>query len=92
MSACTYLWGKHDYNTNPFTSLGCKVKAHITPGVREMWAPHTASGYYAGNVWEHYKCHERYISDTKSIQTCLTVFFKRKYLTMPSITPDDALF
>jgi hypothetical protein len=45
MSAYAYLWGQHDYNANPFASLGCKVKAHVTPGVCETWAPHTASGY-----------------------------------------------
>jgi hypothetical protein len=52
------LWGKHDYNANPFTQLGCKVEAHVTPGNRETWAPHTASGFYVGNAWEHYRCHE----------------------------------
>ncbi len=31
------------------------------------------------------------ISDTKSIQTCLTVFFRHKHLTMPRITQDNAL-
>jgi hypothetical protein len=31
------------------------------------------------------------VSDTTSIRTSLTVFFKHKYLTMPSITPEDAL-
>ncbi len=91
ISAHTYLWGQHDYNVNPFAPLGCKVQAHITPRVREAWAPHTASGYYVGRAWEHYCCHEVYISNTKSICTCLTVFFKHKYLTMPSITPADAL-
>ncbi len=89
--AYAYLWGQHDYNANPFAPLGCKVQAHVTPGVCKTWAPHTASGYYLGNMWEHYCCHEVYISDTKSICTCLTVFFKHKYLTMPSITPADAL-
>jgi hypothetical protein len=91
VSAYAYLWGQHDYNVNPFAPLGYKVQAHITPGVCETWAPHTASGYYVGNTWEHYCCHEVYISNTKSIHTCLTVFFKHKYLTMPSITPADAL-
>jgi hypothetical protein len=44
-----------------------------------------------GNAWEHYCCHEIYISDTKHMQTCLTIFFKHKYLTMPTVTPADAL-
>ncbi len=91
ISSYVHLWGQHDYNANPFAPLGCKVEAHVTPGVRETWAPHTASGYYIGNAWEHYRCHEVYISDTKSMRTCLSVFFKHKYLTMPTVTPADAL-
>jgi len=87
----TNLWDQHNYNANPFAPLGCKVEAHVTPGVRETWAPHTASGYNIGNTWEHYRCHEVYISDTKSMQTCLSIFFKHKYLTMPTVTPADAL-
>ena len=91
ISSYVHLWGQHDYNANPYAPLGCKVEAHVTPGVRETWAPHTASGYYIGNAKEHYRCHEVYISDTKSTRTCLSVFFKHKYLTMPTITPADAL-
>jgi hypothetical protein len=91
VSAYAYLWGEHDYNANPFAPLGCKVEAHVTPGAHETWAPHTASGFYIGKVWEHYRCHKIYICNTKHTQTCLTVFFKHKYLTMPTITPADAL-
>ena len=65
VSAYAYLWGKQDYNVNPFAPLGCKVEAHVTPGTRETWAPHIASGFYTGNTWEHYLCHEIYICDTK---------------------------
>jgi hypothetical protein len=34
VSAYAYLWDEHDYNSNPFAPLGCKVEAHITPGTR----------------------------------------------------------
>jgi hypothetical protein len=44
ISAYAYLWGQHDYNSNPFAPLGCKVEAHVTPGVRETWAAHMVSG------------------------------------------------
>jgi hypothetical protein len=91
VSAYAYLWGKHNYNANPFAPLGCKVEAHVMPSIQETWAPHTASGFYVGNAWEHYRCHEIYICDTKQMRTCLTVFFKHKYLTMPTITPANAL-
>jgi hypothetical protein len=91
VSAYTYLWGQHDYNANPYAPLGCKVKAYLYPGVRETCAPHTASRYYLGDSKEHYRCHQIYISDTRHMRVCDTVFFKHKYLTMPTITPADAL-
>jgi hypothetical protein len=61
------------------------------PDVRKTWATHTASGYYIGNTWEHYRCHEVYISLTK--HTCIleTIFFCHKYLTMPTIMLADTL-
>jgi len=91
VSAYAHLWGEHVYNANPFAPLGCKVEAHVTPGTRETWAPLTASGFYIGNAKKHYQCHKIYICDTKHTQTCLTIFFKHKYLTMPTITLADAL-
>ena len=91
VSAYTYLWGQHDYNANPFTPLGCKVESHLVPGIRETWAPHTASGYYVETSWEHYRCHEVYIIDNRHTCMCSSVFFKHKYLMMPSFTPADAL-
>jgi hypothetical protein len=53
--------------------------------------PHTASGFYVGNAWDHYRCPEIYITDTCHTQVCNTVFFKHKYLTMPMVTPANAL-
>ncbi len=91
VSAYAYLWGPHDYNAHPFAPLGCKIEAYLYPGTRETWAPHTASGYYIGNSHEHYRCHQVYIPATRSNRVCDTVFFKHKYLTMPTITPDVAL-
>jgi len=91
ISAYTFLWKQHDYNTNPFAPLGCRVEAHLVPAIRELWAPHTTSGFYVGNAWDHYRCHEIYITDTHHARVCNTVFFKHKYLTMPTITPANAL-
>jgi hypothetical protein len=44
--AYTYLYGHHDYNSNPFAPLGCEVKAHVIPEICKTWAPHTAIRYY----------------------------------------------
>jgi hypothetical protein len=91
ISAYTYLWGQHDYNTNQFAPIGWKVQAHVTLTIGEMWAAHRITGYYVGNAGESYRCHNIYISDTRSIQICETVFFKHKYITMPLFTPADAI-
>ena len=57
VSAYAYLYGMHNYNANPFAPLGCKVEMYKMPSVRETWAPHTVSGFYIGNSWEHYRNH-----------------------------------
>ncbi len=69
VSAYSYLWGEHNHNANPFAPLGCTVEALVTPSIQETWAPHTASGFYVGNAWEHYPYHEIYICDTKHTRT-----------------------
>ena len=91
VSAYAYMYGQHNYDRNPFAPLGCKVEAHMMPSTRETWAEHTASGYYIGSSDEHYRCHKVYITATRSIRVCQTVFFKHKYLTQPSFTTNDAL-
>ena len=91
VSAFAYLNGEHNYNQQPFALLGCKVEMHVMPAVRESWAAHTATGYYIGTSWEHYRNHKVYIKDTRSVRTGATVFFKHKYLTMPTVTTSDAL-
>jgi hypothetical protein len=91
VSAYTYLYGQHDYNSNPFAPLGCKVEAQVVPEICKIWAPNTASGYYIGNTMKHYHCHNIYIPDTKCTRVCSSIFFKHKYLTMPTLTPSDAL-
>jgi hypothetical protein len=91
ISTYAYLWKQHNYNANPFAPLGCKVEAHLVPTNHETWvltqpvvstlATHgitTAATRSTSNNTQH-TC------------TCNTVFFKHKYLTMPTLTPADAL-
>jgi hypothetical protein len=63
----------------------------MMPSTRDTWAEHTARYYYIGSSPEHYRCHMVYITATRSIRICQTVFFKHKYLTQPSFTTNDAL-
>jgi hypothetical protein len=80
ISAYAYLWKQHDYSGNLFAPLGCKVEAHLVPTIQELWAPHTASDFYVGNAWDHYQCHEIYITNTCHTQVCNTVFFQTHVL------------
>jgi hypothetical protein len=83
----------HDHRRNISEKAIQVFKAHfisILCGVDKSFPLHLWDRLL-GNAWEHYRCHEIYICDTKHTRMCLTAFFKLKYLTMPTITPADAL-
>ena len=91
MSAFEHMHGPHNYDANPFAILGCEVEMHVMPKNRRTWESHTKTGYYLGTSWNHYRCHEVWIKDTKSSRIGQTVFFKHKYITQPMVTTSDAL-
>jgi len=91
MSTYEALYGKHNYDQNPWAPLGCAVKLHVTPDKQKTWGKHTKTGYYLGNATEHYRCHKIWTIDTRSVRIGQTVFFKHKYLTQPRVTESDAL-
>ena len=55
--------------------LGSKVELHVMPDKRKTWDAQTKTGYYLGVSWEHYRCHEVWVQDTKSVRVSQTVFF-----------------
>ena len=80
-SSFQVLYGDDDYNANPFAPLGVEVELHEMPNKRATWGAHTKKGYYIGNSWEHYRCHEVWVPETRHVRVGQTVFFKHKYLT-----------
>ena len=74
MSAFAHMYGEHNYNAHPWAVLGCKVELHVMPSKRRTWDPHTKTGFYLGTSWEHYRCHEVWVKDTKSTRVDQTVF------------------
>ena len=36
---------------------------------------------------EHYRCQKAWITDERQVRIVDTIFFKHKYLTMPTLTP-----
>ena len=91
VSAHAYLFGEFSHNAHPLAPLGAAVEMHVVPEVRETFASHSASGFYVGTSMEHYRCHRVWLKDTRAKRVGSTVFFKHKYLTMPTITNADAL-
>jgi len=63
----------------------------MMPSTRDTWAKHTASGSYVGCSHDHYRCHKVYVTSSRSIRVCQTVFFMHKYLTQLSFTSHNAL-
>ncbi len=62
----------------------CPIKLQNVGTTHSHW-------FYFGNAWDQYRCHEIYINNTWHTHTYNTVFFKHKYLTMPTLTLADTL-
>ena len=91
MSAFEHLNGPHNYDSHPFAILGSAVEIHVMPANRRTWAAHTKPGFYLGPSWEHYRCHDVWVEETRATRTGQTVFFRNKYITQPTVTAADAL-
>ena len=61
------------------------------PKRRKSWAEHSVSGFYVGTSDEHYRCHKVWVAKTKAERVSGTVYFKHKYITQPTLTPEDVI-
>ena len=91
ISEYEYLYGPHDFNTEPLSPLVCAVEIHVKWTHRNKFSPHLVPGLYVGTHQEQYIYHKVWVKDTKSVRIAYTVFLKNKYLTNPTITTDDAI-
>ena len=64
---------------------------HVKSEARETWAAHSVSGFNVGTSFEHNRCYEVWIKETQRMRVGNTVSFKHKYLSMPTITPEETL-
>ena len=91
ISAFEHINDPHNYDSHPFAILGSAVEIHVMPANRRTWAAHTKPGFYLGPSWEHYRCHDVWVEETRATRTGQTVFFRNKYITQPTVTAADAL-
>ncbi len=91
ISAYQHVNGNFDYNKTPLAPLGCAVEMHESTNRRKSWDPHSLSGWYIGTSTEHYRCHKIFCKKTRSERISDTVFFQHRYITQPTVMPEDQI-
>ena len=91
VSSWAYLYGQHDFNQHPLAPLGIEAHIYIPPDKRIRWGVKSHKGFYIGTSFEHYRYYKAYCTSTKAVQGAKTMYFKHKYITSPTITPQDAV-
>ena len=91
VSAYQHVNGTFDYNKMPLAPMGCAVQIHENCERRRSWAANSSDGWYLRTSPEHYRCHVIYCKNTRSEQISDTIPFKHKYITEPTLTPEDTI-
>ncbi len=64
---------------------------HVKPHKRRTYAQHCEKGFVIGTLFEHYQCQKIWMKDMHGMRILGAVWFKHKYLTNPSVTPEDRI-
>jgi hypothetical protein len=92
MSTYTHVYqGQHDYNKHPFVPIGMESLVLVKPHKRQTYAQHCNNGYVIGMLFKHYQCQKVWMKDMHTTQVSGAVWFKHKYQTNPSVTPEDQI-
>ena len=62
---------------------------HDKPKRRGPFAEHCSKGYVLGTDFLHYRAWTIWMKDTRATRISATTFHKHKYITNPSVTPED---
>jgi hypothetical protein len=89
LSAYAHVYGHHDYNKYPFVPIGMDALVHNKPHKHQTYAEHCKKSFVLGTSTKHYRCLKFWSTATQATQILGAVFFKHKYLTNPSVTPED---
>ena len=91
ISVFAHVNSPHNFMLKPLAPLGYPVQVHEKPGKRGTWAEHSVDAWNLGTLLEHHRYFIVYSKFTRSTRIANTVYFQHKYLTSPSITPEDAV-
>ncbi len=73
----------------PFAPLGCAIEAHTKPDDRRTWDTRLDAGFSLGTLMHHHRCFHVYIMKTRATRISNTVYFKRQYITNPTVSPES---
>ena len=91
ISTYAHLYGHHNYNAVPFVPIGMETIVHEKPSRRRSWSQHGKKGWVLGTSREHYRGYQAWIKETRATRISGKMFFKHKYITNQSVTPQDAM-
>jgi hypothetical protein len=88
LSAHVHIYGPHDYNKHPFVPIGMEALVHNKSHKRQTYTEHCKKAFVFGTSTEHYWCWKIWSTATRATQISGSPFFKHKYLSNPSVTPE----
>jgi hypothetical protein len=92
MSAYAHVYqGQHNYSKHLFVPIGMESLVHVKPNKQRTYAQHCKKGFVIGTAFKHYRCQKIWMKDTHDMHISGAVWFKHKYLTNPSVTPEDQI-
>jgi hypothetical protein len=92
MSAYSHVYhGQHNYSKHQFVPIGMESLVHVKPHKQRTYAQHCKKGFVIGTSFKHYRCQQIWMKDTHGTLILGAVWFKHKYLTNPSVTPEDQM-
>ena len=86
-----YLYAPHNYNVEPFVKIGMQSLVHDKPQRRRSFAQHCSKVRVLETSPEHYRCWKFWTKNTRTTRISGTMFFKHKYITNPTVTPEDTI-
>jgi hypothetical protein len=92
MSAYAHVYqGQHNYSKHPFVPIGMESLVHVKPHKQQTYAQHCKKGFVIDTSFKHYQCQKIWMKDMHDTRILGAVWFKHKYLTNPSVTPEDQI-
>jgi hypothetical protein len=89
ISAYAHVYGHHDYNCHPLVPIGMEVLVNDQPHKRRSFAQHCRKGFILGTSTKYYRCWKSWLVTMRATRISGAAFFKHKYLTNPTVTPED---